>query len=389
MERTAAQNQQRRNIPIAAPEDAEAPDARSWRDIIAKQNNVPAFMLLDAIRSQKKAQATADQQGPAFAKLQNEYNDLKAVVGRLQHDSLDSRAQLDAALSQIQKADEAIKCFQHSMVKTQGSLALLLSTAEQNGEDVSRLSTRVEELKRQPLVSQAKNEDIAELRANMNAGFGDISDKLDALVSSSSRHTTHEPGATVGEGIHIGSRTQGNKAPPTGSAPKTGQNYSHSRAGKQDPPPPLRPDVPLRTAAPHAAIQLPEQLSYVAHLSSRQPRQARHTTARRPNRPASQTPSRRSRVPLPEQLKQAVTQYAKPSYPRTPDIEFMWDFMDKIEDKELSRQLQAFLLNRFNERLVRKSRAGARLNRFITFGDLTWPLFAQGVGEFLKSRGHQ
>lgn len=84
-----------------------------------------------------------------------------------------------------------------------------------------------------------------------------------------------------------------------------------------------------------------------------------------------------------------MTQYAKPSYPRTPDIEFMWDFMDKIEDKELSRQLQAFLLNRFNERLVRKSRAGARLNRFITFGDLTWPLFAQGVGEFLKSRGHQ
>lgn len=419
MEQNAAAYQQHRNASAAAAA-TETPDARLLGELVDKQDNVPGFLLLDAMRFYKKGVATHHQLAPAVETLQNGYNNLNQKMDGVVHDNQTSRARFDTAESRIQQADEAMRGLDDGMRDMQRDLELLFSTTRKHTEDISNISEEVKELRRQSLLSQARDEDRAKLRT----------EKMDAV-----------------------SQTQWDKASQAGSAEDTDQNHSEADAGRQGPASSLPLDALPSTSAPRFALQPQRKQPAVDSHSSHSPPQPEQAASQRLNEPkgvrgprqelgassssldidprsssnvphsilqpdgqqpgtagqgekagseilgtgtasdgsggktASSTPSLRNHVALREHLKRAVKQHAKHprTYPRITDIKFMWAFIDKIEDRELSKQLQVSLLNKFDDKLVRKSRAGARLNRFITFKNLKWPLFAQGVAEFLKS----
>lgn len=67
----------------------------------------------------------------------------------------------------------------------------------------------------------------------------------------------------------------------------------------------------------------------------------------------------------------------------------MWTFLDAIEDKELGKRLQLFLLDYFKgKKLVTATRKSCQWmkqkNRFVCLSKLTWLEFVDAVGRFQK-----
>lgn len=98
------------------------------------------------------------------------------------------------------------------------------------------------------------------------------------------------------------------------------------------------------------------------------------------------TPLKPDHAVLEEYLTQAIKRHSQ--HPRPRNNKFIWNFLDTFPDKRLSRNLQKFLLRRFDRKLVNKSHATIKQreerNRWICLPKLTWDLFVEGVGEFLQ-----
>lgn len=70
------------------------------------------------------------------------------------------------------------------------------------------------------------------------------------------------------------------------------------------------------------------------------------------------------------------------------DRKFIWKVIDNIKDKDLSKQLQLFLLDRFRDRYVGEPHSSRKQkeekNKYITMVKLPWPLFVKAFRKFLR-----
>jgi hypothetical protein len=98
------------------------------------------------------------------------------------------------------------------------------------------------------------------------------------------------------------------------------------------------------------------------------------------------TAAEATRAYLANLLKESQKIYRQ-NHPKN-DAKFIWKVVNNIKDKDLSKQLQLFLLEQFRDRYVGEPHISRKRkeekSKYITMVKLPWPLFVKAFRKFLK-----
>ncbi|OIW35373.1 hypothetical protein CONLIGDRAFT_665979 [Coniochaeta ligniaria NRRL 30616] len=437
MEQLAATYSRRRNASLADIEASAVSrtlDANQWTTL-TEQQNVPGFLLLDSIRFYKKATTTQSQLAPVIATLRKESAYSKERITELLQASHTYQQHLSIFEHNFQQVRKDLRTMDQQIDALRRDNLRMNSVTTRHGQDVSQLAERFAVLERELMSQRATQKEQVDLRNEIRTLVAEFSAMMASLepmrvslaqkqVDSSQASTNVDMQPPSPDTEYELRDAMDKRAVPRRYAVQPGQptsdydsNHNQLQKAHWDKALGIRPAVTYqnhpraqsgRQAVSgffslsefnrqdsvdklHAAAlqpQAPQSTSPAAEDESESERPGTETAseASESGEVATSTPPKQTRAALLELLKQAVKKHSQ--YPRTADNKFIWAFIDSIEDKELSKRFQMFILNRFDHRLVSKSHASMqkreKSNRFITVSKLKWPLFAQGVGEFLK-----
>jgi uncharacterized protein YoxC len=436
MEQLAATYSRRRNASLAAIQASavsQTLDASQWTTF-TEQQNVPGFLLLDSIRFYKKATTTQSQLAPAVVTLRKESDDTKQRMAALLQDIHTYQIRLSRVEHNVQQVSEDLEAMDQQIDTVRRDNLRTNSVTTRNGQDVSQLAERLDVLERELIWLRAREKDTMDLRAEMRTLFVEFSAMFASLESLrlslaqkqvvgsqastpadmaapspdrvyelrntidkrpvSRRFTVHPEQPAADYDSSQSQLLQAHWEKPQARRPAVmDQNHSLTQSGRQEVSgfsSSSESDPQASVNTPHSALQPQVQQSTTPAEEDETASETSETdtASEYPESVvASSTAPKPSHAALIELLRQAVKKHSQS--PRTSDNKFIWAFIDTIEDKELSKRFQMFLLNRFEHRLVSKSHRSARQtvasNRFIAVSRLKWPSFAQAVGEFVKS----
>ena len=440
MEKLAADYSRRRiTAPLAGTgatsSSASQPSDSSQPAVSAKEQNVPAFMLLDATHFYKKAHATHNQLAPVVATVRRESEATRVQLESVLEDFRASERHVGRVDRNVQEIKKDLQALDAQIDTARQDNLRTITATNRNTQDIGHIGERIDMLETKFARLQENHNDTLALHGEIRAFVAETSAMFAALqppkvqqVGSQTWNVQTSTAALSYADIH---ESQYLPHIPVAKRPDVGLGavpsrepafHSHDHYGKLPQTSSGNPKArrPLVTYQRHAGAEAEERagdvsasfLDYNAVSSSTR---STVTLRREPlNAPVlgdeagsvtsgtetasdatesetvSPTPLKpdRARAMVEDRLKQAVRN--RHHRPHATDNHFIWEFINAIEDKNLSKQLQSFLLTRFAGKLVTKSHASAqwkaRRNGFIVMTRLSWPLFAQGVGEFLNGR---
>jgi len=390
----------------------QASDARILREYIEQQDNVPAFMLQSATAILKKTLTAApvqDQTNAFLGSIDKGVKDLRQKIDNNSLDIIAIRSEQGHLGEGVEKCVIGINTLNESASRQEARVQVAEARIEEHARGLNHQSERLNEHEiRLQLLSQTKDEETERLAAKLAA----IEEHLAAMHKAPNSHRNGVPPVEHESGYIKSSQCKiatARPRVPSTLPPTTVDRAVSSRAGVQS----QKGQTPVghlsggsQTQAGQAAsrpVNNPSSIAVPSGKGRHHGRQSKTTTqggksvprplmVAAPSNPAgtmaaSQMPWGPNRAWLHDHLQRALQKHTQcqRAYFRTPDMKFIWDFMDKIEDKEFSRKLQEFLSTKLGDKYARRTRINTRLNRYVTLTDLKWPVFAQAVREFMQA----
>lgn len=185
------QLQPRHNASLAASEAsvaAQALDAKQWEAFTQKQN-VPGFLLLDAVRFYKRGQAVRDQLVPAVENLRKETDGMKRNMDVLLQDLRSSQKGMGNIQNNLNVITIDLGTMSQDIDTVRRDNLRTNAVGSKNGQDIGDLIMKLDALEREIISLRARERDNIDFRAELTTLVGDLSAMVVALKQQSVAQT--------------------------------------------------------------------------------------------------------------------------------------------------------------------------------------------------------